>query len=497
MDIQPEHLRYILGLKVKRRRQELGLGLKDVALKAGLSVSYLSEIEKARKYPKPDKLLRLASALDLGFDALVSLKLEGELGPVESLVRSRFLQDFPFEMFGLRAEDLLDLVSGDPDRAAALVRTVAEVGQTYDVRVEHFLSAAMRSLQQMRGNYFEEIEAAAANFAAEQGWNDSTIVSEDMLRGLLERRYGYRIDAERLAAEPALSALRSVRVEEGDPNFFVNGRLVPAQRAFAFGRELGYIALGVEERSTTSSPVAVISFEQVINDFRAAYFAGALLMPRARFANELEIFFRRDTWSADAALALLAGYPVTPETFLYRLTQIAPGCLGLGELYFMRFAHETGSGHFTLTKNLNMSRVPVPHGVGLNEHYCRRWQSLRLLGDRTLEGDPEQVILAAQRSHFVDQDSTFLVLTLARPLALANATRTSISIGLLLDDALRAKVGFWNDPAIPDVEVNLTCERCALTDCAVRAASPDLVEARSRQEAQAVALGELLQAMRT
>lgn len=497
MDIQPEHLRYILGLKAKRRRQELGLGLKEVAQRAGLSVSYLSEIEKARKYPKPDKLLRLASALDLGFDSLVSLKLEGELGPVESLVRSRFLQDFPFEMFGLRAEDLLELVSGDPDRAAALVRTVAEVGQTYDVRVEHFLSAAMRSLQQMRGNYFEEIEAAAGTFAMEQGWNDSTIVSEEMLRGLLERRYGYRIDSERLSAEPALSALRSVRLEDGDPNFFVNGRLVAAQRAFAFGRELGYLALGAKERSMTSSPVAVISFEQVINDFRAAYFAGALLMPRERFAHELEVFFARDSWSAEAALALLASYPVTPETFLYRLTQIAPGCLGLGELFFMRFAHAAGSGHFTLTKNLNMSRVPVPHGVGLNEHYCRRWQGLRLLGERALESSPEQVILAAQRSRFVDQGSTFFVLTLARPLALANATRTSISIGFLLDDALRAKVRFWDDPAIPEVEVNLTCERCALDDCDVRAAAPDLVAARSRQQAQAEALHGLLESVRS
>jgi len=497
MDLQPEHLRYILGLKVKRRRQELALGLKAVATRTGLSVSYLSEIERARKYPKPDKLLKLAEALDLPFDRLVSLEMSGELGPVASLVRSRFLKDFPFEMFGLRAEDLLELVSGAPERAAALVRTVAEVGQTYDLRVEHFLFAALRSWQQMRGNFFEEIETAATRFAADEGWDLEQPLDETRLRNLLEHRFGYRIDTERLPADPALAALRSVRVAGGDPNFFLNGKLLEAQRAFAYGRELGYQALAVKERSATSSPVSVASFEQVINDFRAAYFAGALLVPLARFTADLEAFFARDRWSASALRDLLAAYPVTPETFLYRLTQVAPGRLGLRELFFMRFAHRAGSQRFILTKNLNMSRVAVPHGVGLGEHYCRRWPGLEILGGAGAKHASSPPDIAVQRSRFVDPGSTFFVLALARPLRLVEQMATSISIGFLVYDTFRQRVRFWHDPAIPEVDVDLTCERCALTACTERAAAPEVVDAQARRLQQAEALERLRAGVRS
>lgn len=489
--MQPEHLRYILGLKVKRRRQALGLGLKEIASEAGLSVSYLSEIEKGRKYPKPEKLLGLSSALGMPFDELVSLKLDRDLGPVEALVRSRFLQDFPFELFGLRSEDLLDLVAGEPERAAALLRTVAEVGQTYDVRVEHFLSAALRSLQQMRGNHFEEIETAADDFREAHGLTAET-VDEGILRALLETRYGYVIDSERLADDPDLSALRSVRVPDSSPNFFINGRLRPAQRAFAYGRELGYVALGDRERSMTSSPVEVVSFDQVINDFRAAYFAGAVLMPRRRFVDRLEAFFAEPTWSEAGFLDLFRAYPVTPETFLYRLTQVAPSAFGLGELYFMRFAHRAGSGNYVLTKNLNMSRVPVPHGVGLGEHYCRRWPGLSVLGDVRAGGRPEEVEVAVERSHFASVGASFFVLTLARPLALADGAGTSISVGFLIDDAFRMRVAFADDPAIPDQDVGLTCERCAIDACRERVAPPELLEAETRRHAQERALEALL-----
>ena len=65
MSINADNLRFILGLKLRTLRQERGHSLKTVAEKSGLSVSYLSEIEKGKKYPKPDKLIDLADALDV------------------------------------------------------------------------------------------------------------------------------------------------------------------------------------------------------------------------------------------------------------------------------------------------------------------------------------------------------------------------------------------------------------------------------------------------
>ena len=68
--LDASQLRFTLGLKLKALRQRLDLPLKEVARRSGLAVSYLSEIEKGKKYPKPEKLLRLASALGVPFSVL-------------------------------------------------------------------------------------------------------------------------------------------------------------------------------------------------------------------------------------------------------------------------------------------------------------------------------------------------------------------------------------------------------------------------------------------
>jgi hypothetical protein len=59
----------------------------------------------------------------------------------------------------------------------------------------------------------------------------------------------------------------------------------------------------------------------------------------------------------------------------------------------------------------------------------------------------------------------------------------------------RERVRFWNDPAVPEVEVNLTCERCGLLpeECLDRDAPATLFLEAQEREAQARALAELLE----
>ncbi|MEM8557739.1 MAG: helix-turn-helix transcriptional regulator, partial [Bacteroidota bacterium] len=96
-----DQLRLILGLKLKTLRQEQGRPLKDVAEAAGVSISYLSEIEKGKKYPKPEKLIDLAAALGTSYDDLVSLRVEDQLRDIKTAIASPFLREFPFELFGV------------------------------------------------------------------------------------------------------------------------------------------------------------------------------------------------------------------------------------------------------------------------------------------------------------------------------------------------------------------------------------------------------------
>lgn len=58
-------LQETIGAVIRRARQEAELTLKELSDKAILSVVYLGEIERGKKYPSALVLERLATALDL------------------------------------------------------------------------------------------------------------------------------------------------------------------------------------------------------------------------------------------------------------------------------------------------------------------------------------------------------------------------------------------------------------------------------------------------
>ena len=502
MDVSTENLRFILGLKLRRLRQKRGASLKEVSERSGLSVSYLSEIEKGKKYPKPDKILQLAQAFDVPYDDLVSLTVTDELGPIKDVFSSSFIQEFPFEVFGLEPQDVFSLVSDQPTRAGALIRTFLEIGRTYDMQVEHFLFAALRSYQQLHGNYFEALEDAAASFRQRHGWTGGEPVDAETLRRLLVDTYGYEIDPTTLPEHPELNDFRSVYVEGDPPTLLVNGDLMPVQQAFIFAREIGYQELDVDERARTSSWLKVESYEQVFNNFRASYFAGAVLIDRDALIEDLNAIFDLPTWQPDRLRACMDRFHATPEMFTYRLTELVPHFFGLDDFFFLRFHHQSGSPDFELTKLLNMSPVAVPHGIGLREHYCHRWPAIRLLKslDRQqqtngVSTDPrdQSPQFLAQRSRYIDSDAEFFVLSTARPLALRPETNSCVSLGFLLTETFKQTVQFWDDEAISTDRVNLTCERCPLppSDCRERVAPPTLYEEKQAQERKEAALEAL------
>lgn len=485
--------RLILGLKLRSLRAERGLTLQQTAARADLSVSYLSEIEKGRKYPKPERLLALAEALGVPFDELVSLQVDEKLGPLKLAMASPFLREFPFELFGFGQEDLFALMTADPVRAGAFLKTFLEVARAYDMSVEQFLLAALRAYQEMHHNHFAELEEAAAAFRAEAELPPPP-VDPALLGTALEERFGYRIDLEALASEPQLADLRSIFRAGDPPTLFVNDRLMPSQQAFVLAREIGYRRLALESRADTSSWIEVESFDQVLNHFRASYFAGALLLPAGPVLEELRAFFGAERWEPEALVGLMERYDSTPETFFTRLTQLLPVELDLAEIFFLRFTARTGSDELNLTKVLNLSQVPVPHGVGPAEHYCRRWPGTRLLRRDAGVDSPTQPAVVAQRSFFLDQEEEFLVLATVRPLALRPEARSSVSLGFRLDPDAKRRIAFWDDPEIPRVEVGLTCERCRLPPevCAERVAPPRIRAQAERQAERLAALAEFL-----
>jgi XRE family transcriptional regulator, fatty acid utilization regulator len=496
MSITPDNLRLILGLKVKSLRQGRSESLSELAKRCGVSVSYLSEIENGRKYPKPDVLLRLAEGLGVGYDELVSAQLGGELDALEPLFHSEFLQEFPFDLFGVDVTQLLGLVSDDPLKSAAFLQTFLEIGRSYDMNVEQFLFAALRSYQRLHDNYFPELEAAAAELRQARGWGTGNPGPQRLQREL-EEAHRYVIDDRTLARDPELSGLRTVFIDGPRPRLLVHPSLSPTQRAFVFGREIGFRVLGLTPRPETSSWVRVESFDEILNNFKASYFSGALLIEEEELVGALEALFRRRRWDAGAYLEMMERFDATPETFAYRLSQLLPARLGIQRLYFMRFQNAAGSPDYELTKVLNLSGVATPRGVGSREHYCRRWVALQLLreiGEREEGGGTAQVPeIRGERAHFAPEGVEFFVISAARPLFLQGGVNTCITLGLLMDDTFRKRVRFWDDPAVRRRKVGLTCERCPLPaeECSVRVAPPLILQADRLRERRVAALEAL------
>lgn len=489
----------IFGMKVRQARTEAGLTLTAFANQCDLSPSYVTEIEKGRKYPRADKIMKMAETLGKEYDDLVSIKLAPSLTYLESTLSSAILRRFPFEEFGLEAGDLVTLLTREPDKASALLHAILAIGRRYDLKEEDFLRAALRSYQEIHENYFQDVEEAALAFTAEFGpqydFNGERPLALSTLETILRQQYGYEIDCDAIAANEHLRIYRSVLMEGKRPQLFVNSMLYPRQIKFLLTRELGYQYLGLKERSFTSTPDHITSFKQILNDFKAAYFGGALLMPRTPMVADLRHFFSMPTWNNQPLLDMLTKYDVTPEMLLYRFSELIPQFFNV-RLHFLRF--HAFQDRYLLIKQLNMNQLLVPSGIGLYEHYCRRWLSVRLLREMKNNGtlssfdDPPHV--GVQLSEFVGSQDRFLCLGFGRPLVLSPEVNSSVIVGFRMDRNLGRTIHFLDDPAIPHVLISETCERCPLTaeQCRVRAAEPTILQEQQREVAREQALEQLM-----
>ena len=494
--VQEENLKAIFGLKLRQYRERQDLSTQDLAEKAGVSASYINEIEKGKKYPKADKIMSLATALNVDYDEMVSLKLGKQLGQLSDLLKSNALHDIPLEIFGIKTSDLIGIMGDDPAKFSALLQTLLEIARIYDLRVEHFLLAAMRSYQELHNNYFNDFEEAAQDFLQRHGWSNLPTVPYEKLKKLLEDAHGYKIIESSFDNRPNLQQFRSVFVPGKQPKLFINDQLLDNQKAFVLGRELGYVILDLEERALTSSWIKVESFDQVLNNFKASYFSGAILINSHILVSKLRDFFTREKWDPNGLLEIIDNFDTTPETFTHRLTQILPHYFGLNQLFFLRFHNQPESQKYKLSKELHLSQLHNPHRVNPHEHYCRRWVTVTLLqelANSDRHHANSQPLVDIQRSQFHGTKNEYLCISLARPLALSSDTNSCITLGILCNDTLRRNLKFADDPTIKSRVVNESCERCAITDCKERAAEPIISEQDQQQEQREAALQKFLE----
>lgn len=499
MNLPADHIRLLFGLKLRQLRLDKGLSVSELAHLSGLSISYVTEIEKGRKYPKADKISALAEAMHIDYDSLVSLKLSKKLEPISELLRSKFLTEIPLELFGIDPSDLLELLAEAPAKVSAMIRTFMDIALSYNMSVERLYLTMLRSYQEMHDNYFPEIEADADRFLTEFASLPNQAVDEALLTNLLKTRYEIRIEQFDPLTQPELVSLRSVfRPEQS--TLYLNAGLSVEQRLFILSREVGFQYLSLKNRPYTYSWVEAESFEQILNNYKASYFAGAILIRRDELVFRLRALFAQDTWSNDDFLQLITHFGSTPERFFYRLSNVLPSYFGIDQLFFYRFNHTPGQATFQLTKEMHLSRQQGPRSI-MDEHFCRRWiawtilQELQFLQQhKTFDG----ALCRAQLSDYADSGLQYLIISVAHPVQPQFQQNMSVSMCFAVNDTLKSKMKFLASPNdiktlenIPFRVVNQTCERCGIFDCRERVSAPTVLQKKRLFEATKKAMEKL------
>lgn len=468
--IEDEYIRLIFGLKLKQIRTEKKLSLFGLSKLSGLSKSYLNEIEKGKKYPKTDKILILSEKLEVPYDHFVSLKLDKNLAPIGEILQSQILKEIPLNLFGIEENKLIDIISNAPAKVNAFISTIIKIAQNYNLTRESFFLASLRSYQEAHNNYFDEIENDVEKFAKAYHLDLSKRILSSDLKEILIEEFSYTVDEKELEKHENLEELRNIFI----PNkkiLLIDNNISEAQKTFIFAKELAYNFLKIENRLYTFPWIKFESFDQVLNNFIASYFAGALIIPRKIIVNKLTDLFSLEEWQPLKLHKIIKSFNCSQETFYQRLTNILPKFFNIKNLFFLRFVHKEGFTDYRLSKELHITQQQAPHATRNNEHYCRRWVSLKTINDLE-KSSKERATFDIQISSYENKKNEYLVLSSAAADPFKKNINRSVSIGMLVSPHLKKKFKFFNEDTFPKKIVGVTCETCSVKNCKERVAEP-------------------------
>ncbi|MCP1301111.1 helix-turn-helix domain-containing protein [Chryseobacterium sp. S0630] len=471
MNSESDFIKTVFGLKLKQQRQKKNWSLQDLAVKTGLSKSYLNEIENGKKYPKHDKIIQLSEALSCTFDDLVSTKLDKSLAPFNEILQSDFFKEVPLELFGINKNNLISIISDAPKKVTAFINALIEISQNYNLGKERFYFAVLRSFQELYDNYFPEIEGKVELFTEENQLQIGKNLKSDVLEKILEEKFSYTIRSENFEKYGTLDNLRSLFIPE-KKLLLLNQKLEKDQKTFILAKEIGFNVLELKNRPNTYSWLDFGSFEEILNNFYASYFAGALLISKEPVIEKASEFFQQNKWEPKNFESLINSFTRSPETFYYRLTNILSAEMGIKDLFYLCLVKKKNSDKIQILKELHLNHQQAPHANATNEHYCRRWIAVKNLGDLK----ENETLTDAQISHYKDQGISYLVISTSQKNPFSDGSNRSYCLGILLNSQTIKKIGFIKSPSLKTINVGVTCESCSIADCEVRQAPPVRLE---------------------
>ena len=248
----------------------------------------------------------------------------------------------------------------------------------------------------------------------------------------------------------------------GDKNK-LHFRFLSIVLCFILSKEIGFNVLELKNRPNTYSWLDFGSFEEILNNFYASYFAGALLISKQKIIRKTSEFFFHE-WNPQNFESLIEKFTNSPETFYYRLTNVLSSELGIKDLFYLCLVKKKNSDKIQILKELHLNHQQAPHANATNEHYCRRWIAVKNLHDLT----ENETLTDAQISHYKDQGFSYLVISTSQKNPFSDGSNRSYCLGILLNAQTIKKINFIKSSTLKTINVGITCESCSIADCEVR-----------------------------
>jgi predicted transcriptional regulator/DNA-binding XRE family transcriptional regulator len=279
-----------LGQKVRALRRREKLTQSELALRLGISASYLNLIENNHR-PLPSALLiRLAQMFEV---ELHSFAVDDESRLTAALFEA--LSDPLFEADELLASDLRELPSQNPSVARAVLslyrayRSAKASADALSARLfegeregrvgfSHVSSEEVSDLIQQHMNHFPELEAAA-----ERLWQDAELKQDALYPGLVRHlKEAHRVQVRVL---PHGTPERLLRHYDPQTRVLSFSELLPNRsRKMQLAYQIGLLSLSPVLDQLTDNPLLTSEQSKTLARIAlASYFAAAVLMPYEPF----------------------------------------------------------------------------------------------------------------------------------------------------------------------------------------------------------------------
>ncbi len=282
----------LVGPKLRRFRQTLGLTQARMAEDIGISTSYLNLMERNQRAMSAKVLLKLAERYDFDLATFAGQSDAQIVAELYEVMRDPLFKDLP-----VSKNEAEDLVSLSPNAARAMLklyskhrdlslRSVELVGNRDRVELlEQSAEAvdAVRAFIHANRNYFPELDEKAEQLAVELGFDKQN--SPGVLRNRLEQKHGITVRVVPIEVMPQMLRYFDRHTRRID----LSELLHTSGRRF----QLAFQIAMLEQRKLIDTVVKSADLpggesEGLCRTSLANYFAAAMLMPYGRFLRESE-----------------------------------------------------------------------------------------------------------------------------------------------------------------------------------------------------------------